>query len=78
MNPRIKAVKALDNFLLEIEFKNNERKLFDVKPYINIGVFIELQNPEYFKLVKVNGPSIACPNEQDFCPDTLYLDSYTN
>lgn len=42
MNPRIKEVVANDDFTLKISFKNGEVKLYDIKPYLNIGVFKEL------------------------------------
>lgn len=75
MNPRVKTVQPLDNYILEIVFTNSEKKWFDVKPYVNKGVFVELQNEAYFKLAKVEGLTVVWPNEQDFCPDTLYLES---
>jgi hypothetical protein len=34
-----------------------------------------LQNPNYFKQVKVLDGTVTWPHEQDICPDTLYLDS---
>ena len=37
-------VKALDDYKLLLKFENEEEKLFDVKPYLEIGKFKELKN----------------------------------
>ena len=34
LRPTAKTVKAKENYFLEVEFDNGERKVFDVKPYI--------------------------------------------
>lgn len=75
MYPRVKNVKAKENYLLEIQFTNNSCRVFDIKPYLNFGVFKELKNIEYFRKVNRLGVSIAWPHGQDICPDTLFLES---
>lgn len=75
MNPRVKEVKAIDDYNLEIVFTNNEVKVFDTKPYLNIGIFNELKDNIKFKKVKAFLGSIQWEGGQDLCPDTLYLDS---
>jgi hypothetical protein len=75
MHPRVKNVKAKENYLLEIQFTNNTRRIFDVKPYLNFGVFRELKKTEYFRKVSRSGNSIAWPHGQDICPDTLFIES---
>ncbi|HLE13087.1 MAG: hypothetical protein A2504_07230 [Bdellovibrionales bacterium RIFOXYD12_FULL_39_22] len=75
MNPRVKKVRPNDDFTIEITFDNDEVKVFDMKPYLEIGVFKELKNISEFKTVKVSLGSIQWRNGQDLCPDTLYLDS---
>ncbi len=75
MNPRIKHVHPLDNYALHITFDNGEEKIFDVKPYLNNGIFQELKQYELFQTVKPYLGSIRWKNGQDFCPDTLYLES---
>lgn len=74
MNPRVKEVIPADDFQLKITFENGEKKLFDVKPYLQIGVFKELNDENLFKTVQVNLGSISWKNGQDLCPDTLYLE----
>ncbi|WP_422134266.1 DUF2442 domain-containing protein [Endozoicomonas sp. ALD040] len=77
MNPAVKSVQALENYKLHIEFENDEVKEFDVSPYLEKGIFVELKDINYFKQVRVSFGSIEWPNEQDFSKDTLYLLSVT-
>ena len=74
MNPRVIEVKPKSDYTLEILFTNSERKIFDVKPYLDMGIFKELRNAEVFQSVKVDDGSVSWVGGQDFCPDTLYLD----
>ena len=74
MNPRVTAVAPRNDFILEVIFTNQERKLFDVKPYLDKGIFRELRNREVFNSVKVDNGSISWNGGQDFGPDTLYID----
>lgn len=76
MNPRIKDVKpSSKDFTLTLTFQNGETGIFDVKPYLEIGIFKELKDPSLFNSVKPFMGSIQWKNGQDFCPDTLYLES---
>jgi hypothetical protein len=73
---KVKKVKARDNFELELVFDNDEVKVFDVKPYMDRGIFTELKQPEYFNQVRIFFDSITWPNGQDFDPDHLYIESH--
>ena len=75
MNPRVKAVVPNPNHTVTLVFTNDEVKAFDVKPYLQRGIFRELQDLTLFNSVKPFLGSIQWKNGQDFCPDTLYLDS---
>lgn len=75
MNPRVVAVKANKDYTLELTFENGQEKVFDMKPYLSIGVFKELTNFMLFKTAKPFLGSITWKNGQDLCPDTLYMDS---
>ncbi len=75
MNPRVKAVKPNPDYTLTLLFTNDEVRLFDVKPYLGLGIFAELKDLSLFNTVKPFLGSIQWQNGQDFCPDTLYLDS---
>ena len=71
MNPRVKTVKALENYLLELTFDN----VFDVSPYLNFGIFKELHDESFFKSVTPFLGSVKWSHDQNFCPDTLYEES---
>ena len=75
MNPRVINVKPEPNFTLLITFTNGEVKSFDVKPYLEIGIFKELHDLSIFNSVKPFLGSIQWANGVDLCPDTLYLES---
>lgn len=75
MKPRVKQVKPVNDYQLEILFANDEVKIFDVKPYLDKGIFNELKEPEVFYSVREAFGSVLWPFGQDFCPDTLYEDS---
>ena len=74
MNPRVIHVQAEQNYQLMISFNNGEKKRFDVKPYLEIGIFKELQDVSLFNSVKPFLGSIQWANGLDLCPDTLYLE----
>ena len=76
MNPRIAQVIANDDYTLTLTFTNGETAKFDVSPYLDKGIFHELKDLRYFKLVKPLLDTVQWPHGQDFCPDTLYEESY--
>lgn len=75
MNPRVKDLQILDDYKLLLAFTNNEKKVFDVKPYLSVGIFKELNNKDVFNSAKTQDGAVQWINEADFCPDTLYLES---
>jgi len=75
MNPRVVAVRPQPDYTLTLTFDNDEVRTFDVKPYLTIGIFRELQDQGIFNSVRPFLGSIQWQNGQDFCPDTLYLES---
>ena len=75
MRPKAIDVKTLEDYKLEILFNNNEKKIFDVKPYLKFKKFQELRDITKFNTVKVAGLSIEWDNGIDICPDELYNNS---
>ena len=60
MNPRVNAVEPIKDFRLKLTFNNDEKKVFDVKPYLNFGVFQELKDISNFYSVKPIKRSSVC------------------
>ncbi|RKZ35191.1 MAG: DUF2442 domain-containing protein [Gammaproteobacteria bacterium] len=75
MNPRVEHVKPNLNYTITLTFNNGEVKVFDVKPYLDKGIFRELKEISLFNSVKPFLGSVQWQNGQDFCPDSLYLES---
>ena len=75
MNPRVKEVKAIDDYKLDIIFSSGEVGLYDCSPLLDFGVFTELKDKNYFHQARAENGTVVWPHEQDICPDTLYLDS---
>ena len=75
MNPRVKNVKPLLDYTLLLSFDNGEEKIFDVKPFLDFGVFKALKDEKIFNAVRPCFGSISWPGDLDLDPDRLYLDS---
>ena len=75
MNPIVTSVKPEQDYFLTLHFSNGEVRRFDVKPYLDKGIFQELRNPSKFYSVRPDGLSVEWDNEAALCPDTLYMDS---
>ncbi len=69
------SAKPLANYTVELVFSNGEKRLFDVKPYLDFGFFKELKDETYFISLTTQFDSISWKNGQDFSPDTLFLKS---
>ncbi len=75
MNPRISKISTTDDYELYLTFTNGEIGVYDCTGLLDFGVFKELKNKLYFRQAKIIDGTVVWPNEQDICPDTLYLDS---
>ena len=72
----VKDVKPLDDYFLLLKFENEEEKLFDVKPYLDVGKFKELKDKTLFKNVRICFDSIEWDNHLDLDPELLYQKSH--
>ena len=72
---RVTAVLPTDNHELILTFTNGEQRIFDARPLLDIPAFKSLANKSLFKTVKVAYGSVEWPQNIDYCPDTLYLES---
>jgi hypothetical protein len=68
----VNRVKALHDYKLELTFENKEIKIFDVKPYLDTGLFEKLKDKNLFKMVRISFDTIEWPNGIDLDPEVLY------
>lgn len=61
-----------DDFTLELWFDTGDHRLFDARPYLNKGIFVQLQNLQRFKQAYVALDTVCWPGEIDIAPETLY------
>jgi hypothetical protein len=73
MNPKVRSVEPLAEYKLKLLFANGEVRIFDVTPYLNKGIFTQLQDEAYFRKVRAASGAVQWPNAQDFSHDTLFL-----
>ena len=72
----VKSVVPQDNYMLLLLFENNEKRLFDMKPYLDFGpVFRALRDTSLFRSVHVAFRSVECANHADLDPEILYHNS---
>ena len=68
-------VKPLENYRLLITFDNNEKRIFDVSPYLDDSFFAPLRNITVFQTAKINPLTVEWAGGIDFCPDEIYYNS---
>ena len=66
----ISAQHHKDHILL-IELSDGTKEYFDLTPYLDKGIFTQLKDISYLKLVKINFCGIFWPAGQDFSADTM-------
>ena len=61
----------MPDYRIYVEIENQQKGVFDLKPYLDKGVFRELQNIHYFNQVGILFGAVTWPHEQDIAPETL-------
>lgn len=64
-------VKPLPDYQIYVEIENGSKGVFDMKPYLDRGVFRELRDVGYFNQVGIVFGAVTWPHEQDIAPQTL-------
>lgn len=72
---KVVSVTPQDDYSLILTFDNGAQRVFDVRPYLDKGIFVELKDLTYFRQVRIAFNTVQWPHEQDFAPETLYLES---
>jgi len=57
---------------MELEFNTGETHIFDVRPYLEKGVYRRLKDVSLFKQAYVAFDTVCWPGEIDIAPETLY------
>ncbi len=75
MSPDVIEIQPLEAHVLRLIFEGGEVRDFDVKPYLDFGIFKELRNVAYFREAYIEFGSVEWPNGQGLSYDTLYVES---
>lgn len=67
----VKAVKPLSDYRIYVEIEDGRKGIFDLKPYLDHGVFRELRDINYFNQVSILFGAVTWPHDQDIAPETL-------
>ena len=67
----VKTVKPMRDYQIYVEIGDGRKGIFDLKPYLERGVFQELKDVHYFNQVGILFGAVTWPNEQDIAPETL-------
>jgi hypothetical protein len=73
MIPDVIDFEILADYMIKVTLSNGKSGIFDVKPYLNRGIFQELKDHDYFKRARIEFGTITWPNEQDFSPETIEI-----
>ena len=67
----VRKVKPLANYKIHVEIEDGRKGVFDMTPYLEHGIFVELKNINYFNQVTILFGAVTWPHEQDIAPETL-------
>lgn len=68
----VKKVEPQSDYTLILTFEDGKLKRFDMKPFLETGVFRLLKDKEVFRSARVSFNTVAWDNEIDFDPEALY------
>jgi len=75
LGPRVTAVTPTDDYNLVLTFTSGERRIFNALPLLDLAIFKPLVSKSFFQSVKATHGTIQWPQDIDYCPDTLYMES---
>jgi hypothetical protein len=67
----VTTVTPLPDYRIYVEVEDGRKGIFDMKPYLDHGVFRELRDVRYFNRVGIVLGAVTWPDEQDIAPETL-------
>ncbi len=74
MTPNLQTLEALEGYILSLGYETGELKLFDLKPYLDHGVFTRLKDLKLFQRVRIAFDTVEWPGGIDLDPEVLYRD----
>ncbi len=73
MIPDVIDFEILPDYKIKVTLSTGKTGIFDVTPYLDKGIFVELKDYNYFKRARIEFGTIVWPNEQDFSPETIEI-----
>jgi hypothetical protein len=73
--PLVDAVEPQEGHVLLVKFDNGEQRRFDLKPLLDLPVFLPLKADEFFRQVEARDGSVVWPSGADLAHDMLYARS---
>lgn len=65
-------VSVKTDYVLDLEFENGERRIFDMGPYMDKKPFVQLKGSPLFSKASVAFGTVVWPGNIDIAPETLY------
>ncbi len=72
MYPTVREVTPNEDFSLNVVLDNGEKRILDMKPYLDFGVFKRLRDYENFKRARVAFDTIEWDEGVDLDPEFVY------
>jgi hypothetical protein len=66
------SVTTPDSHTLEVVFENGEKRVFDMRPFLNRKPFTRLLNSPLFFKASVQYGTVVWPGNIDIAPETLW------
>ncbi|BCX87965.1 hypothetical protein MIN45_P0332 [Methylomarinovum tepidoasis] len=72
--PRITAVEPCEDFRLKVIFTDGSVRLYDVRPLLELPAFRRLQDPDFFRQVRIEpgGYAVSWNDEADISEYELW------
>lgn len=75
MSPYVVAVSPCPDFRLAVVFETGERRIVDVRPFLDRGVFTQLRDPAVFQTAHVVAGSVEWRGATELSSPALSFDT---